>query len=111
MALESFDATGALREKDNGVSVDDAADLYDGRQIAGPAGLREALLIHEDQIVRNFAKELLTYATNRRLGPRDMATVRDIVRQAAANDNRFSMFVIAVVSSDAFRRTRPPKES
>lgn len=111
LALEGFDAVGATRPNDNGVALDLSAELYDGRRIDGPDGLRDALLAHQDQVLRNFAAQLLTYAIGRRVGPRDMPAVRAIVRGAALKDNRFSAFVIGVATSDAFRMAKPPKES
>ena len=44
LALDNFDVTGAWRIKDNEVPVDSVGDLYDGTQMDGPAGLRDALL-------------------------------------------------------------------
>jgi hypothetical protein len=111
LTLEGFDAVGAARERDNGVLVDVAADLADGRRIVGPAGLRDSLLSRRDQVLRNFAFQLLTYAANRRMGPRDMPAVRAIARRASARDNRFSEFVLGVVESEAFRKANPPEES
>lgn len=107
LALEAFDAIGAGRARDNGVPIDVAAELADGRRIEGPAGLREMLLAQQDQVLRNFAAQLLTYAINRRVGPRDMPAVRAIVRRASAHDNRFSEFILGVVTSDAFRKANP----
>jgi len=52
----------------------------------------------------------MTYALGRRLSYRDMPAVRAIVRTAADRGNRFSAFVTGVVSSDAFRLSRPPKD-
>jgi hypothetical protein len=111
LTLEGFDAVGAARERDNGVLVDVAADLADGRRIVGPAGLRDSLLSRRDQVLRSFAFQLLTYAANRRMGPRDMPAVRAIARRASARDNRFSEFVLGVVESEAFRKANPPEES
>jgi mono/diheme cytochrome c family protein len=110
MALENFDATGAWRSADNGVPIDATADLYDGRRMDGPAGLRAAIVAHEDMVLRNFTQQLMTYALGRRLTYRDMPAVRAIVRAAAATNNRFSSFVSGVVTSAAFRQSRPPKE-
>ena len=67
LALENFDATGAWRIKDNEVAVDVVGDLYDGTKMDGPAGLRDALLRHQDMVLRSFAENLLTYATGRRV--------------------------------------------
>ena len=44
LALENFDATGAWRIKDNGVTVDPTGELYDGTKMDGPDALRQALL-------------------------------------------------------------------
>jgi hypothetical protein len=106
MALENFDATGAWREKDNGVPIDAAAELYDGRRMNGATGLRDALLAYQDVVLRNFTQQLMTYAVGRRITYRDMSTIRAIVRHAAGDNNRFSAFVTGVVSSDAFRKAR-----
>jgi hypothetical protein len=110
MTLENFDATGRWRTVDNGVAIDAAAELYDGRRMDGPAGLRAALVGHQDMVLRQFTQSLMTYALGRRLSYRDMPAVRAIVRTAADRGNRFSAFVTGVVSSDAFRLSRPPKD-
>jgi len=110
MALENFDATGRWRATDNNVKIDATADLYDGRRMDGAAGLPDALVAHQDMVLRNFTQQLMTYALGRRLSYRDMPAVRAIVRAAGANQNTFSSFITGVVTSDAFRLSRPPKE-
>jgi mono/diheme cytochrome c family protein len=107
LALDNFDVTGAWRIKDNEVPVDVVGDLYDGTKIDGPAGLREALLRHQDMVLRSFAENLLTYAIGRRVEYADMPAVRAIVNAAAKNDNRFSSFVLGIVNSAAFRMAKP----
>jgi hypothetical protein len=106
LALENFDATGAWRIKDNEVPVDVVGDLYDGTKINGPAGLREALVRHQDMVLRSFTENLLTYALGRRVDYSDMPTVRAIVREAAKNGNRISSFILGVVNSPAFRMVK-----
>jgi uncharacterized protein DUF1592/uncharacterized protein DUF1588/uncharacterized protein DUF1585/uncharacterized protein DUF1595 len=106
LALENFDATGAWRIKDNEVPVDVVGDLYDGTKVNGPAGLRDALIRHQDMVVRSFAENLLTYAIGRRVEYADMPAVRAIVRGAAKNDNRMSSFILGVVNSPAFRMAK-----
>src|SRR5262245_25439353 len=108
LALENFDATGAWRIKDNEVAVDSVGDLYDGMKMNGPAGLRDALLKHQDMVLRSFAENPLTYALGRRVEYPDMPAVRAIVTGAAKNDNRFSSYVIGVVNSGAFRMAKAP---
>ena len=111
LTLENFDATGAWRTLDNGVAVDAVGDLYDGTRMDGPAGLRKALLAHQDLVLRSFTLNLMTYATGRRLDYRDMPAVRAIVTAAGASQNRWSAFVLGVVRSDAFRMSQPPGET
>src|SRR5262245_15786632 len=108
LALDNFDVTGAWRIKDNEVAVDSVGDLYDGTRMNGPRGLRDALLKHQDMVLRSFAENLLTYALGRRVEYWDMPTVRSIVVSAAKNDNKFSSYVMGVVNSGAFRMAKAP---
>jgi hypothetical protein len=107
LALENFDATGAWRIKDNEVAIDSVGDLYDGTQMNGPDGLRQALLKHSDLVLRSFTENLLTYATGRRVSSADMPAVRAIIRDAAKHDYRLSSFILGVVNSAAFRMAKP----
>jgi mono/diheme cytochrome c family protein len=106
LALENFDVTAAWRIKDNGVAVDPNGDLYDGTKMSGPAGLRRALLSHSESLIRNFTENLMQYALGRRIEYFDQPTVRATVKKAAANDNRFSSFVLGVVNSGAFQMSQ-----
>ncbi|HEX8031975.1 MAG TPA: DUF1592 domain-containing protein [Vicinamibacterales bacterium] len=103
LALENFDVTGAYRIKDNEVPVDVVGDLYDGTKMEGPAGLRAALLKHQDMFLTGFTESLMTYALGRRVEYTDMPLIRSIVRDAAKKDNKLSAFVLAVVNSPAFK--------
>ena len=54
-----------------------------------------------------ITEKLLIYALGRPLHAQDMSTVRQIVRAAGRNDQRFSSLVLGVVESPLFRlRTR-----
>jgi mono/diheme cytochrome c family protein len=103
LALENFDVTGAWRIKDNGTPVDTASALYDGTPLAGPGDLREALLKRSRVLVQTFTENLMTFALGRRLGHEDMPAVRGIVRQAEAENEKLSAFVLGIVKSPAFR--------
>ncbi len=109
-SLENFDAVGAWRAKDSGFPIDPSGTLFDGTDLAGPSGLREYLLRNQDLFVTNFTRNLLMYALGRVLHHYDMTTVREIVRRAGAEDNRFSSFVMAIVNSTPFqfRRVEAP---
>jgi hypothetical protein len=106
LALENFDVTGKWRIRDNGAMVDPVGDLYDGTRMTGPAGLRAALLKHQDMFILSFTERLMTYSLGRRVEPFDMPAIRQIVRAAAKDNNRFSAFVMGVVNSRAFQMSR-----
>ena len=103
LALENFDVTGAWRIKDNGVPVDPSGELYDGTPMNGPKGLRDALLKHSDAVITSFTESLLTYGLGRRVEYYDMPAVRKIIRDAAAEGNRMSSFILGVIRTKAFR--------
>jgi hypothetical protein len=103
LALENFDVTGKWRIKDNGAPVDPTGELYDGTPMDGPAGLRKALLKHQDVFVLSFTESLFTYALGRRIEAEDMPMVRRIVREASAQNLKISAVVQAIVKSPAFR--------
>src|SRR4029453_14296972 len=61
LALENFDVTGKGRIKDSGVPAEADGTLYDGTPMSGPAGLRAALLKHQDVLLLSFTENLMTY--------------------------------------------------
>jgi mono/diheme cytochrome c family protein len=103
LALDNFDPTGRWRIKENGVPVDSSGVMYDGTKLEGPAGLRAAVLKHQDVFLQNFTENLMTYALGRRVEAYDMPTVRRIVRDAAKSDYRISAFINGVINSGAFQ--------
>jgi hypothetical protein len=109
LALENFDVTGAWRIRDNGNPIDPTGDLYDGTKMDGPIALRNAILKHSDAFVLSFTENLMTYALGRRVEFYDMPAVRQIIREAAKNENKMSSFVLGVVKSNAFQMSRAEK--
>jgi hypothetical protein len=103
LALENFDAIGKWRNTESGTRVDPTGQLFDGTALDGPVSLRAALLEHTDAFVTTFAENFLSYGLGRLLDPRDMPTVRAIVRRAAASDYKFSAFLMGVVTSVPFQ--------
>jgi hypothetical protein len=105
-ALENFDATGRWRTIDElGLPVDASGVLPDGSSFDGLDGLRSALL-ESEQFRIVLAEKLMVYALGRGLEHYDMPAVRAIVRDAAADEHRFSQFVLGVVNSAPFRMRR-----
>ena len=103
LALENFDATGAWRIKDSGAPIEATGILYDGTEMEGAAGLRDALLNRPQAFLSTFAENLMAYALGRRVEYYDMPTIRDITRRAAEDDYRISTLVLGVVNSPAFQ--------
>lgn len=110
LALDNFDVTGKWRIRENGMPLDTRGELYDGTPLNSPADLRRALLNHPEALIRNFTANLMAYGLGRRVEYYDMPTVRAIAREAAANDNRITSFILGVVQSAAFQMSRPAGE-
>ena len=108
LSLENFDPTGKWRIKDGAPAVDASGVLYDGTTMDGPAGLRAAILKHQDMFLRSFTQSLMTYALGRRIEAPDMPSVRRIIRDAEPGGYRLSSFIEGVVESPAFRMSAPP---
>jgi hypothetical protein len=102
-ALENFDAVGAWRSNEPGGPIDASAELPDGTTVDGVAALRDAIVRRPEVFATTMAEKLLTYGLGRGLTYRDMPVVRDIVRDAAAHEYRFSSMVLAMVRSRPFQ--------
>jgi hypothetical protein len=114
-ALENFDADASWRIKqggDGGTPIDTKVTLFDGQQVDGPVGLRNALLRYSPQFVRIMIERTMTYAIGRGVEYTDMPTIRAIARTAAADNNRFSAIVLGVVKSPQFQmRVKGPERA
>ena len=107
-ALENFDAIGAWRMTDeSGKPVDATATLVGGTTVDGLSGLRRLLLEQPGQFPATLTAKLMAYALGRRLEYYDRPAVRQIVRDAAANDYRWSSLVMGIVKSPAFQMRAP----
>ena len=107
-ALENFDAIGAWRSTDeSGQPVDSTATLVSGASVRGLSGLRALLLEQPGQFPATVTSKLMAYALGRRLEYYDRPAVRQIVRDAAAHDYRWSSLVMGIVKSPAFQMRAP----
>ncbi|MBI4471745.1 MAG: DUF1592 domain-containing protein [Acidobacteria bacterium] len=120
LALENFDVTGEWRMWDKtyaisnagvrihtgGIPIDSTTKLYDGTPLDGPKSLREAILKYSDPFIETLTENLMAFALGRRVEYYDMPAVRQITREAAGNNNRFSSLVIGIVKSPAFQMSR-----
>jgi hypothetical protein len=110
LSLENFDAVGQWRVKDydTGTAIDASGKMADGTPVKGPDDLRKALLARPQQFVQTLTRNLMAYALGRTLDYYDMPTVRKIVREAAADHDRFSSILIGIVASPAFQMKQMP---
>ena len=110
-ALENFDAIGEWRAQDRwaGTPIDASGELIDGTKVSNPADLRKALLKRSPQFVQTLTEKLMTYALGRSVEYYDMPTVRQIVRDAARDNYRFSSLVTGIVTSAPFQMRKVPE--
>ena len=105
-ALENFNAVGRWRTTDVGIPIDASGVTPDGKEFDGPAGLRQALLGRPELLVNGATQKLLTYALGRTLEHYDQPAVRQIVRDTASSDYRWSSIVLGIVKSTPFQMRR-----
>ena len=106
LALDNFDVTGKFRIKENGVPLDTQGEMYDGTSLASPDDLRQALLSRPTPLIRTFTANLMAYALGRRVEYYDQPAIRAIAKQAEADGNRISSFILGVVNSSAFQMSK-----
>ncbi len=106
LALENFDAIGRWRADDGGAPIDAAAVTPGGVHFEGPSGLRDLLLAQRTLFVGAVIEKLLAYALGRGLDDYDWPTVRQILRESAPSDHRWSSLVLAIAKSPAFQMRR-----
>ena len=107
LALENFDAVGRWRTVgEDGASIDASGSLPGGETFDTVAGLRQALLAKPDVFVGTLTEKLLTFALGRGVDYRDAPAVRQIRREAARDDYRFTSLVVAIARSTPFQMRR-----
>jgi hypothetical protein len=111
-ALENFSATGRWRDTDSGATIDAVSKTPEGATIDAAAGFRTYLLGRSDEFVHTLAAKLLEYFLGRSLEYYDGPAVRQLVRDAGAENHRWSSLILRIVESGPFqmRTTVPPEE-
>lgn len=103
-ALENFDVIGAWRTIDeSGRPLDAVGATASGETVAGLAGLRQLLTAEPEEFPRTVTEKLLAYALGRRVETADQPAIRQIVRDAARQNYRWSALIAAIVESPPFR--------
>jgi hypothetical protein len=102
-SLEQFDAVGRWRTLDEGKPVDAAGGLPDGSRFDGVAGLEKGLLQRPELFVRTLTEKLFVFALGRAPEEFDASALRKIVRDARAQDYRFSALIVGITNSVPFQ--------
>ena len=106
--LEEFDAIGRWRDVEEGEPIDDTGGLPDGRDFTGVAGLEQALLARPELFVRTMVEKLMTFALAREVESFDAPAIRKVVRDAKAQNYRFSSLMLGIATSTPFQMRRSP---
>ncbi len=109
--LENFDADGSWRTHEghprkgdgSAVPLDTTVELWDGTVVHDVSGLRNTLLRYSPQFARFMTEKLMTYGLGRGVEYSDMPVIRAIVREAEADNYKFSSLVLNIVNSAPFR--------
>jgi hypothetical protein len=104
--LENYDAIGRWRTTDGKFPIDSTGSFPNGKSFAGPAEMKALMRENMGEFTQCIAGKVLTYALGRGVEPFDRSTVRDIVKQTAAQNYKFQALILAVVHSPAFQQRR-----
>jgi hypothetical protein len=102
-AMENFDAIGKWRDTEANAPIDVSGTLPDGTKFKGVPELEKILLSRPEMFVNTVTEKLLTYALGRGVEYYDEPAVRSIMREAAANNYRWSALVLGIVNSAPFQ--------
>jgi len=105
--LENFDAIGRWREKnDEGLAIDSAGRLPNGKVFSSPAELKGLLAMKEADLARNMTERLMAYALGRQLEGYDQIVVDRLLAEFAKDGYRVSSIISGVITSYLFTYRR-----
>ena len=102
VAIDWSESVALARTVADGEKVDASASLPDGTKFQGIAGLRNLLVSHKEDYVRTLTEKLLAYSIGRGIEYYDMPAIRQIARESAPADYRWSSLVVGIVRSKPF---------
>lgn len=105
LPFESYDATGAWRDQENGVDIDPSTEVG-GVAYPDAIALLAGLVADSAPYQRCAAQQMLTYAVGRELGASDDAVLEALLEISEAADAHVPELLIGVAQSAAFRRRR-----
>ena len=102
-SMENFDGVGAWRTTDGNKPIDVSGAMPDGQKYQGVGELRKLLGDRREAFVTTVTEKLLTYAIGRELYASDQPAIRQIIREAATSDYRWSAIVSGIARSLPFQ--------
>ena len=101
--LENFDAIGRWRDKnEEGLAIDSAGKLPDGRDFSSPAELKRLLAKRESELARNLTERFMAYALGRPLGGYDQVVIDRILENVAQEGYGTRSIISEVITSYLF---------
>jgi mono/diheme cytochrome c family protein len=105
--LENFDAIGRWREKnDQGLAIDSAGKLPNGKAFSTPADLKDLLAQREADLARNLTERLMAYALGRQLEGYDDVVIDRLMVNIAKDKYRVRTIITEVITSYLFTHRR-----
>lgn len=102
-SLENYDNFGRYRTRLFGEAIDADGALPNGRRFSGARGLRDVIISERKQdLTRQVARKMLTYALGRQLEYFDEAAVREIIESTRNDGDRFQTLVKEIIQSEPF---------
>lgn len=109
-SLENLDPIGRYRNKDGDLDVDSSGELPDGTKINGVSDLKKMIQSRKRDFVRCLTEKMLVYAIGRGLRTEDSCHIEKIVDTVEASGYKMQALIVAVVTSDPFRKVSPSVE-
>ncbi len=101
--LENFDAIGRWRDKnEEGLAIDSAGKLPNGRAFSSPAELKRLLAKRESDLTRNLTERFMAYALGRPLGGYDQVVIDRILENVAKEGYGTRSIISEVITSYLF---------
>ena len=105
--LENFDAIGRWREKnEEGLAIDSAGKLPNGRDFTSPAQLKKLLAQKEKDLARNLTERLMAFALGRPMAGYDGIVIDRILANVAKEGYRTRSIISEVITSYLFTYRR-----
>ncbi|MDF1852240.1 MAG: DUF1592 domain-containing protein [Verrucomicrobiales bacterium] len=104
--LESFDAIGRFRTRQNGQPLDVAGTMPDGTEFSSPAQMKANLMKDRELFARNMVSKMLSYALGRELTPYDRQVIENITKEVVKENGSIRTAFSRVALSYPFRYRR-----